>query len=142
MAADPGKLDLNAELPWEPYRPIGTVANRKIPQVSPWIPAREAAGAIRAAGADEALVADGDGTPVGVVTAARLDAAPADAGTGQLMTPIAAVLHESVPLSVALSLMTFLPVDRIAVVTDGRRAIGILASCDLLGRLVDRVTGA
>lgn len=135
MAADPGTLDPAAGLlPWEPYRRIGTIANRAIPHVSPWMPAREAAAAVRSAGADEALVADGDGTPVGMVTAARLDGAPAGAGTGQLMTPIAAVLHESVPVSVAASLMACLPTDRIAVISDGRRAIGVLAPCDLLRR--------
>lgn len=135
MAADPGNLDPAAGLlQWEPYRRIGAIANRTIPQVSPWMPAGEAAAAVRSAGADEALVADGDGTPVGMVTAARLEAAPAGAGTGQLMTPIAAVLHESVPVSVAASLMACLPTNRIAVISDGRRAIGVLSPCDLLRR--------
>lgn len=117
---------------WEPFRRIGTIANRAVPQVSPWLAAREAMAVLRAAGADEALVVDGDGTPLGAVTATSLEAGRPDAYAGQRMTPIGAVLHESVPLSVAALLVMTLPVDRIAVVSDGRRAIGILRAADLV----------
>lgn len=131
MAVDPGAFLFPAVTPeWEPFRRIGTVANRAIPHVSPWLAAPSAAAAIRAVGASEALVVDGDGTPLGVVTAAQLDAMPG-APIGETMTTIGAVLHESVPLSVAASLMASLRADRIAVVSDGRRAIGVLTSAEL-----------
>ena len=127
---------MNAVVPdrgnvWEPFRRIGAIANRAVPQVSPWLAAKEAVAVLRAVGADEALVVDGDGTPRGSVTRACLEAGRPDAYAGQRMAPIGAVLHESVPLSVAASLVRALGVDRIAVVSDGRRAIGMLRAADL-----------
>jgi hypothetical protein len=61
------------------------------------------------------------------------------------MAPIGMVLHESVPLSVAASLVAALPASRIAVVSDGRRAIGMIVAADLLHWRASRastVTGA
>lgn len=115
----------------EPFRPIGSLANRAVPQVSLWLTASRASVVLQASTADEALVIDGDGAPVGVVTAAALRTAALEASTGQVMTAIGAVLHESVPASVAISLMASLPADRIAVIGDGRRALGLLAASDL-----------
>lgn len=113
------------------FRPIGMVANRAVPQISPWLPAADAIEALRSAAAEEGLVVDGDGTPLGVVTVPRLEAADAGTDVDRAMRPLAVVLHESVPISIAASLMSSLPTDRIAVVGDGRRTIGLLCRDDL-----------
>jgi len=139
--ADAFPLLLLDEVPtWEPFRTIGSIANRAVPQVSPWMSAGAAAAAIRAAGMDEALVVDGDGTPLGAVTVAQLEAGGEGAYAGDRMVSIVAVLHESVPLSVATSLVVALSANRIAVVSDGRRAVGMIAAADLLRWKANHVT--
>lgn len=133
MPADRTKLRPDAAVfaALEPFRHIGSLANRAVPQVSLWLTASRAAVVLQANAADEALVVDGDGAPVGVVTATALRTAAPEAYTGQVMSTIGAVLHESVPASVAISLMASLPADRIAVIGDGRRALGLLSASDL-----------
>ena len=142
MAIDPSTIGKNVLPPGcRPFRPIGTVANRAVPQISPWLSAADAIVALRSALADESLVVDGDGTPVGMVTLSKLESASPASDVERSMTPIAVVLHESVPVSIAASLMSSLPTDRIAVVGDGRRAIGVLAGSDLLRWIVAETTG-
>ena len=138
--ADAFPLLLLDEVPtWEPFRTIGAIANRAVPQVSPWASAGAAAAAVRAAGMDEALVVDGDGIPLGAVTVAQLEAGGEGAYAGDRMVSIVAV-HESVPLSVATSLVVAQSANRIAVVSDGRRAVGMIAAADLLRWKANHVT--
>ena len=120
---------------WEPFRRIGTIVDRAVPLISPWLTARSAAGIVHAAGADDALVADGDGTPLGVVSSVRLDGSAGGTTAREVMTPLGAILHESIPVSVAAALTPALGERRIAVVSDDRRAIGVLATSELLGWL-------
>ena len=130
--AVPAPTDVVQIPAWEPFCRIGTIANRSVLQVSPWLTARAAAAVLREASADKALVVDGDGTPLGVVNCGRLEKSEPMTSTGALLTPLAAVLHESVPVSVAASLMAASLGNRIAVVSDGRRACGVLNAADLL----------
>lgn len=142
MAIDPSTIGKNLLPPGcRPFRPIGSVANRTVPQISPWLSSAAAIDALRSAIADEGLVVDGDGTPVGFVTLSRLEGAPSSSDVERLMTPIAVVLHESVPISVAVSLMSALPTDRIAVVGDERTAVGLLGGRDLLRWIASETGG-
>lgn len=133
MASEPSTIGTYV-LPPESraFRPIGIVANRAVPQISPWLPVSAAIAALRSATTGEGLVVDGDGTPLGVVTLLLLQAAAPGSDVERVMRPLAVILHESVPISIAAKLMSTLPTDRIAVVGDERRALGLLSLDELL----------
>lgn len=117
---------------WEPYRLIGTIGDHDVPQVSPDLPAVDIAERLLVRARTEALVVNGDGKPLGVVTAKQ---AMGTGTAGSLMTPISAVLHESVPLSVASSLMAGGDINHVAIVGERGRAVALLSWKDVLAVL-------
>lgn len=125
---------------WEPFRRVGEIADRGVPRVSPFAPASQSEAILRNAGATAALAVSADGTPLGVVTAARLALLSSDDQTFVAVTPLGAVLHESVPISVAVALMASLPADAVAIVSDNRQAVGLLCARDVM-RWVAREAG-
>lgn len=110
---------------WEPYRLIGTIGDHDVPQVSPDLPAVDVAERLLVRARTEALVVNGDGKPLGVVTSKQASGSTGTAGS--LMTPISVVLHESVPLSVAASLMAGRDINHVAVVGERGRAVALLS---------------
>lgn len=132
MAIEPADL-VERILPPEcrSFVPIGSVVDREIPQVSRYSTVADALGVLSEKRAAGALVVDGDRTPLGFVSAAGLAAANASQ-VEQVMIPVGIVLHENVPICIAASLMASMPADRIAIVGDQRRAIGLFGSADLV----------
>lgn len=113
---------------WHPHRPIATVMDPCVPRVPPDAGAEAVLNAMGPY--PQALVVDGDGKPLGLVDRVRI----ADGGTArQMMTTMPVSLHGSVPASVAASLMAASGTDRIAVLADDGRAVGLLTARDLLG---------
>jgi len=84
-------------------------------------------------GHGEVVVLDPDGRPVGVVGFADLGRQGVTAGA--LFHPLALALDRNVPLSVAAAVMAHDCVDRIAIVGEGRRFLGLLTCRDVLGWL-------
>lgn len=119
---------------------MGEIADRDVPRVSPFLPAMQAGEVLRAASASEAIAVSADGTPLGLVSASRLALLSSGEETARAVTPLGAVLHESVPISVAAALMASLPSDRIAVVSDERKVVGLVSARDVL-RWVAREAG-
>ncbi len=98
-------------------------------QVSPGLPAVNVADAMSRRGAERALVVDGDGKPLGIV---MRDCMPHTGTAAGAMKPLTITLHASVPISVAASIMATSETGAIAVVSDERRAIGIVSWRELL----------
>lgn len=114
---------------WQPYRPIGSLMDAAIPQVSPGTASAGVGELLARSGVERALVVDPDGTPLGIVS--REDLRPNGNAAG-VMKPVPIMLHASVPASIAASLMSSAGAPAVVVVSDERRAVGVLSWRELL----------
>lgn len=106
---------------WEPYRPIETLLADPVPRIAPDTSLAKLDETLARIGAERALVVDGDGCALGLVTRGHGRTGTAAAA----MERISLTLHASVPISIAAAMMADTGHPVLAVVSDGH-ALGIV----------------
>lgn len=115
---------------WMAWKPISTIMRKDVPKVSARC-SREALEAIFATvPSGIALVVDDAGKPIGIVRAdARSGAADTAAAA---MEPVAFLLNESIPISLASAIFASSGVHQIPVISAAQDAVGVLTAVDIL----------
>ena len=129
---------LHGRRTWEPWRPLSTLlSGTDALLVGCDVSAGQAMEQLQMRGMGHALVVDGDGHPLGVVSLERL---ARGGSVCDAIEPVAIHLNGSVPIAVAATILGASSAERIAVLDDGQRALGIVSSRDIL-RWVGREAG-
>lgn len=113
---------------WEPYRPIETILADRVPRVAPDMPLAKLDETLARIGAERALIVDGDGRALGLVTRGHGRTGSA----ASAMERISLMLHASVPISIAASMMADTGNPVLAVVADSHHALGIVTWREIL----------
>lgn len=91
-----------------------------------------AADALRSRGQSAAVVVDGEGRPVGMVSEAELLRARSGARVSDVMTRTALAVHETAPIVRAAALMAQHRADCVAVVSGDGIVVGVLCALDVV----------
>ena len=115
---------------WLAWKPISTIMRTDVPKVSARC-TREALEAILAtASSGIALVVDDAGKPIGIVRGDALSRAADTAAAA--MEPVAFLLNESVPISLASAILASSGVHQIPIISAAQDAVGVLTAVDIL----------